>query len=95
MSGHHPFHQLTKDFSPERLTTIQQKKQALEKMNLQDLLKEASLTWEIDPKSTPIARVEASLEYLRQVVNEMGGELTITATFPNDLEVTIDALPSL
>jgi hypothetical protein len=95
MSGHHPFHQLTKNFSPERLAAIQQKKQALEKMNLQDLLREASLTWEIDPTSTPIERVEASLEYLRQVVNDMGGELAITAKFPNDLEVTIDALPSL
>jgi hypothetical protein len=95
MSGHHPFHQLTKDFSPERLAAIQQKKQALETMNLKDLLKEASLTWEIDPMSTPIERVEASLEYLRQVVNDMGGELAITAKFPNDLEVTIEALPSL
>ena len=44
--------------------------------------------------STPIERVEASLEYLRQVVNDMGGELAITAKFPDDLEVTIDALPS-
>ena len=57
-------------------------------------MKEASLNWEIDPMSTPIERVEASLEYLRQVVNDMGGELAITAKFPDDLEVTIDALPS-
>ncbi len=69
MSGHHPFHQLTKDFSPERLAAIQQKKQVLEKMNLQDLLREA--------------------------LNDMGGELAITAKFPNDLEVSTDALPSL
>jgi hypothetical protein len=45
------------------------------------------------PNSKPIERVAASLEYLRQVVTEMGGELAITAKFPNDLEIPIDTLP--
>jgi hypothetical protein len=94
MSGHHPFRQLTKDFPPERLAIIQQRRQALEKMDLHELLTNAALDWEIDPNSTPIERVEASLQYLRQAIRAMGGELSVTAKFPNDLEVEIDALPT-
>jgi hypothetical protein len=93
MSGHHPFRQLTKDFSPERLEAIRQRRQVLEEMDLYSLLMDASIDWEIDPNSKPIERVAASLEYLRQVVKEMGGELAITAKFPNDLEIPIDTLP--
>jgi hypothetical protein len=31
------------------------------------------------------------LNYLRQAVAEMGGELFITAKFPNDVEIVIDS----
>jgi hypothetical protein len=94
MSGHHAFRQLTKDFSPERLITIQQRRQTLEEMDLHELLINAALDWEIDPNSTPIERVEASLQYLRQAIRVMGGELSVTAKFPNDIEVEIDPLPT-
>jgi hypothetical protein len=94
MSGHHPFHQLTKDFSPERLAAIQQRRQALEKIDLHELLISAALDWEIDPNSTPIERVETSLQYLRQAIRAMGGELSVRAKFPNDIEVEIGSLPT-
>jgi hypothetical protein len=94
MSGHKPFRELIKDFSPERIERINQKKQSLAQSELSELLKAAASDWKIDPSSTPIDRVEACLGYLRQVVNDMGGELAITARFPNDIEVSIDSWPN-
>jgi hypothetical protein len=94
MSGHQSFQKLIADFSPERVEKIAQKKQFLAQLELSELLKAAAPNWEIDPLSAPIDRVEASLGYLRQVVNEMGGELAITAKFPNNVEVSIDSLPN-
>ncbi len=92
MSGHHPFSQLTKDFSPERLAAIQRQRQALEKMTLHDVLINASLDWELDPNLTPMEQVETTLQYLQQAVRAMGGELSVTAKFPNDIEVEISSL---
>jgi hypothetical protein len=94
MSGHQSFQGLIKDFSPERVERIDQKKQALAQLELSELLKAAAPGWEIDPLSAPIDRIEACLEYLRQVVNDMGGELAITAKFPNNIEVSINSLPT-
>ncbi len=94
MSGHKSFRELVKDFPPERIERINQKKQALAQFELRELLKAAASDWEIDPLSAPIDRVEACLGYLRQVVNEMGGELAITAKFPNDIEVSIISWPN-
>ncbi len=94
MSGHKSFQGLVKDFSLERVEKIDQKKQFLSQVELSDLLKAAASDWEIDPLSTPIDRVEACLGYLRRVVNDMGGELAITAKFPNNVEVSINSLPN-
>jgi hypothetical protein len=94
MSGHKSFQGLIKDFSPERVEGIDKKKQALAQFELGELLKAAAPGWEIDPSSAPIDRVEACLGYLRQVVTDMGGELAITAKFPNNVEVTINSLPN-
>jgi hypothetical protein len=94
MSGHQSFQGLIKDFSPERIERIDQKKQVLAKLELNELLKAAAPSWEIDPLSAPIDRIEACLGYLRQVVNDMGGELSITAKFPNNVEVSINSLPN-
>jgi hypothetical protein len=94
MSGHQSFQGLIKDFSPERVERIDQKKQALAQLELSELLKAAAPGWEIDPLTAPIDRIEACLEYLRQVVNDMGGELAITAKFPNNIEVSINSLPT-
>ena len=94
MSGHKSFQGLIKDFSPERVEKINQKKQSLSQVELIELLRAAAPDWEIDPLSAPIDRVEACLGYLRQVVNDMGGELAITAKFPNNVEVSINSLPN-
>jgi hypothetical protein len=94
MSGHKSFQRLIKDFSPERVEKINQKKQSLSQVELIELLRAAAPDWEIDPLSAPIDRVEACLGYLRQVVNDMGGELAITAKFPNNVEVSINSLPN-
>jgi hypothetical protein len=94
MSGHQSFQGLIKDFSPERVERIDQKKQALAQLELSELLKAAAPGWEIDPLTAPIDRIEACLGYLRQVVNDMGGELAITAKFPNNIEVSINSLPT-
>jgi hypothetical protein len=94
MSGHQSFQELIKDFSSERVEKIATKKQSLAKLELSELLKAAAPGWEIDPLSTPIDRVEACLGYLRQVVNDMGGELAVTAKFPNNVEVSITSLPN-
>ncbi len=93
MSGHKSFQELTRKFSPERIESIDQKKQLLSQFELSELLKEAALNWEIDPLSEPIDRVGVCLEQLRQAINAMGGELSITAKFPNDVEVSIDHFP--
>jgi hypothetical protein len=71
-----------------------QKKQELAQMELHELLSATALTWEIDPTSTSIERIESCLGYLQQIVVKMGGELAVTAKFPNDVEVKID-LPSV
>jgi hypothetical protein len=92
MSGHKSFQGLIKDFSPERIEKIDKKRQSLAQVELNELLKTAAFDWEIDPLSTPIDRVEACLGYLRRVVNDMGGELAITAKFPNNVEVSINSL---
>jgi hypothetical protein len=94
VSGHQSFQELIKDFSPERVEKIGQKKQSLAQLELSELLKAAASSWEIDPLLAPIDRVEACLGYLRQVVNDMGGELAITAKFPNNVEVNINSLPN-
>jgi hypothetical protein len=95
MSGHKSFQGLIKDFSSERIEKIDQKKQSLAQVELNELLKEAVSDWELDPLSTPFDRVEACLGYLRQVVNDMGGELAITAKFPNNVEVSINSLSNI
>jgi hypothetical protein len=95
MSGHKSFQELIKDFSPERIEGIGQKKQSLAQLELSELLKAAASDWEVDPLSAPIDRMEACLDHLRQVVKEMGGELAITARFPNNVEVSINSWPNI
>jgi hypothetical protein len=46
MSGHKSFQGLIKDFSPERIERIDQKKQALAQLELSELLKAAAPGWD-------------------------------------------------
>jgi hypothetical protein len=38
MSGHYPFRELVKDFSPEQIEAVRQKKQELARIELHELL---------------------------------------------------------
>jgi hypothetical protein len=94
MSGHYPFRELVKDFSPEQLEAVRQKKQELARIELHELLSTTAQSWDTDPTLTSIERIESCLGYLQQVVVAMGGELAVTAKFPSNVEVKID-LPSM
>jgi hypothetical protein len=92
MSGHRSFQTLIQDFPQERLDNIARKQDNLARMELQEIIASTSQSWQIDPSTDSLSRVNACLDYLRQAVAEMGGELAITAKFPNDVEVVIDSL---
>jgi hypothetical protein len=92
MSGHRSFQSLTQDFPPERLDTIAQKQAALARLELQEIIIAASPGWQIEPNTSSLEQVNACLAYLRQAVEDMGGELAITAKFPNDVEIVLDSL---
>jgi DNA-binding XRE family transcriptional regulator len=93
MSGHTPFSELTKHFSPERLAEIEAETNRLhEEMTLQDLRKalgieQGELGEILGVKQAAVSRMERRndmlLSTLRKAVEAMGGELIITARFPN------------
>jgi hypothetical protein len=91
MSGHRSFRTLIQDLPQERLDNIARKQDNLARMELQEIIAHTSQSWQIDPSTDSLSRVSACLDYLRQAVAEMGGELAIVAKFPNDIEVVIDS----
>jgi hypothetical protein len=91
MSGHHPVSELFDRFSPEEKLEIEaEKNRLLEEIALQEKLCEAL---HIQPEelgailgiTTPDTerRNDAPLSCLREAIEAMGGELVITARFPN------------
>lgn len=93
MSGHHSFSKLTANFSQERKALIEKKVTQLElEMALNELrqafqLSQADLAAKLNVKQPAISRLEKRsdmyISYLRQVTEAMGGELEITAKFPD------------
>ena len=98
MTGHKKFSNLTKDFSAERKAKIATQTAKLkEEMALAELrqalkISQAQLAEKLQIKQPAISRLENRTDmyvsHLRQVIEAMGGELKITAIFP-DVEVTI------
>jgi transcriptional regulator with XRE-family HTH domain len=98
MTEHHKFSKLTQDFSPERKEKIAAQTAKLkEEMALAELrqalkISQAKLAEELQFRQPAISRLENHTDiyvsHLRQVIEAMGGELKITAKFP-DVEVTI------
>ncbi|NJL54781.1 XRE family transcriptional regulator [bacterium] len=98
MSGRHKFRDLKVKFSPERLDYIEQKKQKLRAdMALGELrqalqITQAQLAQKLNIKQPAISRLERRTDMyvsnIREVIEAMGGELIITAKFP-DGEVKI------
>lgn len=93
MTGHKPFSELTKDFSPERKAKIASlTNQLREEMTLQELrealnLHQTDLSERLGIKQAAVSRMEnrkdIHLSQLKKVIEAMGGELVITARFPN------------
>ncbi len=98
MTGHHKFSQLTEGFSEKRKEKIASKTALLkEEMALHELRKalkisQAELAQKLQVKQPAVSRLENRTDmyvsHLRQVIEAMGGELSITARFP-DGEVKI------
>ena len=98
MSGHHPFRELTKDFSPERQARIADKVRLLKHgMALAELRKarqqsQAELAARLHVNQPAIAKMERRTDMyvsnLRRFIAAMGGTLEIVAHFP-DGSVTI------
>jgi len=99
MSGHTPFSELTKHFSPERLAKIEaETNRLLQEMTLQELrealhIQQGELGEILGIKQAAVSRMERRndilLSTLRKAVEAMGGELIITARFPN-MEVCLN-----
>ncbi len=91
MSGHRPFSQLTRDFTPERRARVAAKAAALrEAMTLEELRKARSLSQEdvaatLSVNQPAVAKREKRgdmhVSSLRRYVEALGGTLEITAHF--------------
>ena len=92
MSGHRPFSELTKGFTPERKARVATRAAALrEEMTLEALRKERDLSQEevaviLDVGQPAVAKLEKRgdmhVSNLRRYVEALGGTLEITARFP-------------
>jgi transcriptional regulator with XRE-family HTH domain len=101
MSGHRSFSELTKDFSPQRKKKIEELTNRLrEEMTLQELrealnIQQVELGEMLGIRQAAISRMERRsdmhLSNLRKVIEAMGGELIITARFPN-MEVCLNTI---
>ena len=99
MSGHHPFSELTKDFTPERRRRIQAlKDKLLADMPLHELRRARALTQQdlaetLKVNQPAVAKLEQRADMyvssLRSYVEAVGGRLKIIAEFPEG-EVTIN-----
>lgn len=94
MSGHRPFSDLTKDWSPERLARSEARmaKLAAEMVSLEQLREGLGITQEelanvMEVRQPAISklvrRADMKVSTLRDLIAAMGGELHITATFPD------------
>ena len=93
MSGHRPFSELTKDFSPQRKAEVEALTDSLrEEMTLQELrealhIQQDELGELLGIKQAAVSRLERRsdmhLSNLRKAIEAMGGELIIIARFPN------------
>ena len=93
MSGHQPFQRLVENLPIERRLAIEQKKKAmLVEIELRESLESTIANWHVDTSTTSIEQVDACLDYLRQAVRDLGGELAITAKFPDTIELSIHSL---
>src|SRR5689334_14807139 len=91
MTGHRPFSELTKNFTPERRAKTAAKAAALrEEMTLEDLRKARDLSQEEMGEAMGIGqpaiaklekRSDMHISNLRRYVEALGGELEITARF--------------
>jgi transcriptional regulator with XRE-family HTH domain len=98
MSGHRPFRELTKSFSPARKARVADKAAALETaLALHELRKRRAVSQEelasrLAVGQPAVAKLERRTDMyvsnLRRYVEALGGKLTITAQFP-DGAVTI------
>ena len=100
MSGHRPFSDLTKDWSPERRARSEARRAALatEMVSLEQLRETLGLSQEelanlMEVQQPAISKLvrrpDMKGSTLRDLIAAMGGELHITATFP-DRSVEID-----
>lgn len=94
MSGHRPFSDLKKDWSPERLAANARRKAGLadEMVSLETLRQRLDVSQEelanlLDVQQPAISklvrRADMKISTLRDLIAAMGGELHITATFPD------------
>lgn len=98
MSGHQPFSNLTANFSRSRKAKIAaqteklKSEMALHELREAFLLTQGELASKLNVKQPAISRLEKRsdmyISHLREVIEAMGGELSITARF-NDSEVKI------
>ena len=98
MSGHHPFRELTKDFTPNRRRRIDDMKtELLAEMPLHELRRARALTQrdlaELLKVNQPAVskleqRADVYVSSLRSYIEAVGGKLKIVAEFP-DGEVAI------
>ncbi len=92
MSGRHPFSELTKDFTPERLRRIDAiKEELVAEMPLHELRRARALTQQdlaqtLKVNQPAIAKLEQRADVyvssLRSYIEAMGGKLKIVAEFP-------------
>ena len=93
MSGHRPFSELTKHFSPERKARIEaETKKLREEMTLQELreslhIQQGELGEMLGIKQAAVSRMEHRndmyISSLRKAIEAMGGELVLIARFEN------------
>jgi len=94
MTGHRPFSDLIKDWSPERLARSEARKSELaaELVSLEQLREGLGISQEelanvMDVQQPAISklvrRADMKVSTLRDLIAAMGGELHITATFPD------------
>ena len=90
MSGHQPFKNLTKDFTPRQRARVESKKQALRDAMPQLELRQArAMTQKALGKTLNVEQhADLYVSSLRAYIESMGGRLRIVAEFPQG-QVTI------
>ena len=99
MTGHRPFRELTKGFTPARRVRVAAKAAALrEEMTLEELRKARDLSQEEIAQALAVGqpavaklekRTDMHISNLRRYIEALGGKLEITARFP-DASVVIN-----